>query len=45
MYGRYSRDLQQFAGDEARRLRKLARLRKQEDKLRSKVDVVTLNEL
>lgn len=38
MYGRYSRDLQQFAGDEARRLRKLAKLRKQEDRLRSKVD-------
>ncbi|XP_030565657.1 chloride channel protein 2-like [Drosophila novamexicana] len=37
MYGRYSRDLQQFAGDEARRLRKLAKLRKQEDKLRSQL--------
>ncbi|KAL7728339.1 hypothetical protein ACLKA6_007436 [Drosophila palustris] len=44
MYGRYSRDLQQFAGDEARRLRKLAKLRKQEDKLRSKLLELENNE-
>ncbi|ALC46863.1 ClC-a, partial [Drosophila busckii] len=37
MYGRYSRDLQHFAGEEARRLKKLAKLRKQEDKLRSQL--------
>lgn len=44
MYGRYSRDLQQFAGDEARRLRKLAKLRKQEDKLRSQLLELENNE-
>ncbi|XP_068158143.1 chloride channel protein 2-like [Drosophila tropicalis] len=36
MYGRYSKDLQEFAGEEARKLRQLAKLRKQEDKQRSK---------
>ncbi|TDG46834.1 hypothetical protein AWZ03_006718 [Drosophila navojoa] len=44
MYGRYSRDLQQFAGDEARRLRKLAKLRKQEDKLRNQLFQLQSNE-
>lgn len=37
MYGRYTKDLGEYAKDEARRLKLLERRRKQEDKARNKV--------
>lgn len=37
MYGRYTKDLGEYAKDEARKLKMLERRRKQEDKARNKV--------
>lgn len=37
MYGRYTKDLGEFAKDEARKLKLLEKRRKQEDKQRNKV--------
>lgn len=37
MYGRYTKDLGEYAKDEARRLRLLERRRKKDDKARNKV--------
>lgn len=37
MYGRYTKDLGEYAKDEARKLKILERRRKQEDKIRNKV--------
>lgn len=37
MYGRYTKDLGQFAKDEAKKLKMLERRRKKEDKARKKV--------
>lgn len=37
MYGRYTKDLGEYAKDEARKLKFLERKRKQEDKIRNKV--------
>lgn len=37
MYGRYTKDLGEYAKDEARKLKILERRRKQEDKARNKV--------
>jgi len=37
MYGRYTKDLGEFAKDEARKLKILEKRRKQEDKQRNKV--------
>lgn len=38
MYGRYTKDLGEFAKDEARKLKLLEKRRKQEDKQRNKVN-------
>lgn len=37
MYGRYTKDLGEYAKDESRKLKILERRRKQEDKIRNKV--------
>lgn len=37
MYGRYTKDLGEYAKDEARKLKILERRRKQEDRARNKV--------
>lgn len=37
MYGRYTKDLGEYAKDEARKLKILEKRRKQEDKARNKV--------
>lgn len=39
MYGRYTKDLGEYAKDEARKLKILERRRKQEDKIRNKVNI------
>lgn len=41
MYGRYTKDLGEYAKDEARRLRLLERRRKKDDKARNKVIYVS----
>lgn len=41
MYGRYTKDLGEYAKDEARRLRLLERRRKKEDKSRNKVTITS----
>lgn len=38
MYGRYTKDLGEYAKDEARRLRQLERQRKKDDRARDKVN-------
>lgn len=37
MYGRYTKDLSEYAKDEARRLKQLERQRKKDDRARDKV--------
>lgn len=37
MYGRYTKDLSEYAKDEARRLKQLERQRKKDDRARNKV--------
>lgn len=39
MYGRYTKDLGEYAKDEARRLKQLERQRKKDDRARDKVNV------
>lgn len=39
MYGRYTKDLGEYAKDEARKLKILERRRKEEDKARNKVSL------
>lgn len=41
MYGRYTKDLGEYAKDEARRLRLLERRRKKDDKARNKMEIVS----
>lgn len=43
MYGRYTKDLGEFAKDEARKLKLLEKRRKQEDKQRNKVNFKYMN--
>ena len=38
MYGRYTKDLSEYAKDEARRLKQLERQRKKDDRARNKVN-------
>lgn len=42
MYGRYTKDLSEYAKDEARRLKQLERQRKKDDRARNKVDMMIL---
>lgn len=44
MYGRYTKDLGEYAKDEARRLRLLERRRKKDDKARNKVSESNLSD-
>lgn len=39
MYGRYTKDLSEYAKDEARRLKQLERQRKKDDRARNKVQI------
>lgn len=43
MYGRYTKDLGEYAKDEARRLKQLERQRKKDDRARDKVNDETLS--
>lgn len=40
MYGRYTKDLSEYAKDEARRLKQLERQRKKDDRARNKVNMM-----
>lgn len=42
MYGRYTKDLGEYAKSEARKLKMLERRRKKEDKLRDKVSIFVI---
>lgn len=43
MYGRYTKDLSEYAKDEARRLKQLERQRKKDDRARDKVNRVVVS--
>lgn len=43
MYGRYTKDLGEYAKNEARKLKMLERRRKKEDKARDRVNINYLN--
>lgn len=45
MYGRYTKDLSEYAKDEARRLKILDRQRKKDDRDRNKVHIIVKRQL